>query len=109
MGQNGIANIIARAARGKLLAENEKQAEGGRILKRRILGLCGLKSIKTLDEMARILYDTGIASSVKEGREITPLLMGERVSYACGKEIVFEEVNDGNSNTKYRITAYNYE
>jgi len=107
MEQNEIANVIARATRrGKFLTEEERQVEGARIFKRKVLGLCGSQSVKTLDEMAQTLYATGIASSVEEGREITPSLMGGRVSYSLCKEIAFDEVTNGEGDKKYRILAY---
>jgi hypothetical protein len=109
MEQNEIANIIARATRKDMfLTEEERRIKGARTFKRKVLGLCGSQSIKTLNEMAQTLYSTGIASSVEEGREITPLLMGGRVSFGLSKEIAFDEVIDGKGNKKYRIWAYSY-
>ena len=109
MEQNEIANVIARATRkDKFLTEKERQIEGARTFRRKVLGSCGSQSVKTLDEMAQTLYDTGIVFSVEEGKEITPSIMGGRVSYGSCKEIAFDEVTNGEGNKKYRIWAYSY-
>ncbi len=105
MEQSDIENIIARAARkDKFLTKEKRKREGARILKRRLLGLCGWKSTKTLEEMAQVLHSTGIASSLEEGRVIVPSLVGKGIVYGCGVYIKFEEVEDGEGNKRYRIS-----
>lgn len=104
-----LANLFAKAARkDKFMTEEERQRNGARIFKKQILGRFGNRAVKTLDEMAQLLYDTGIVSSLKEGRELTPSIMGGRVIYGSG-DIVFEEVRDEKGNIRYRTTDYNCE
>ncbi len=104
-----VIDFFARVARkDKFFTEAERQLEGVKTFKRKVLGLCGYQSIKTLDEMAQTLYSTGVASSVDEGREITPLLMGSKVRYGVSGQVGFEEIIDGQGNKKYRIFVLKY-
>jgi hypothetical protein len=59
--------------------------------------------VKTPDEMAQILYQTGISPSVEEGRKLMPTLVGEEVhsNYAG---IRFEEVTNPQGEKNYRIS-----
>ena len=92
MTQNQVLeNLFAKASRldkskqGYLTEDQWDERiklDGAKRFKRRAMGLCRLSSIKSLEEMAQLLYQTGIASSVEEGREITPSLEGKFVKYA---------------------------
>jgi len=106
MDQIKIANILARATRkGRFLTEAERRSEGAETFKRKVLGLCGSQSVKTLDEMAQTLYATGVASSIEEGREIVPTLIGT-VRYNKWKGLSFDEVTDGEGSKRYRVSDF---
>ena len=101
-----LAGILARAARKDLfLTEKARRQLGIETFRKKVLpwAFREKQTLKTLDEMAQILYDTGIASSIKEGRDITPSLIGKSVQYGIGNEIGFDEISDGKDNKKYKI------
>ncbi|MDP3986783.1 MAG: hypothetical protein Q8P81_01000 [Nanoarchaeota archaeon] len=111
MKQSEISDVIARAARkDRFLTEEERRVKGARILKRRALGLCGSESVKTLDEMAQLLYSTGVVPSLEEGRVITPSLVGRRVllgeNYYGYDYLAFDNVNNGDGQKAYKIRIY---
>jgi len=82
-----------------------------KIFKRKALGFFGFQSIKTLDEMAQLLYNAGVVSSLDEGKEITPLIKDGSVIYGSFlfKELDFATLKDGKGNTKYKISVYSYD
>ncbi|MEK6872780.1 MAG: hypothetical protein AABW90_02085 [Nanoarchaeota archaeon] len=107
MNEIELKNLFMKAARtDRFLTEDERQIDGALIFKRKALGLCGNQSIKTLDEMAQLLCDTRIASSVKEGRELTPSLIDITLKYSIFKYITIDEVRDGKDNIRYQIKVY---
>ena len=85
-----------------------RQMNGVKRFKRRVLGLCGRQSVKSLDEMAQILHQIGIASSEEEGRTIVPTLDGAKLSYTADKEISIAEVENVHGQKAYRIKYFNY-
>ena len=108
MGQDEIVSVIAQAVRkDKFLTKGERELQGAKILKRKLLGICGWKSTKTLEEIAQVLHSTGIASSLEEGRGIVPLLVGREISYGGG-DLKFKEVEDVEGNKRYRISKKLY-
>ena len=117
MEKEEIENLFAKASKldgsGQVyLTEEEwavkKRLNGAVTFKRRALGFCGFKTVKSLEDMAKLLQDTGIVSYVEEGRKLTPSLVGCRVSYGLAKEIEFDEVTDSKGNKAYRISACSY-
>ena len=81
--------------------------DGARRFKRKALWLCGERATKTLDEMARLLYETGIASSIEEGREITPSLDGKGVYLKFGGDSLnFKKVTTTYGEEVYRIEIH---
>jgi len=110
MEQRELEILFARAftKENVFLNLEERQIIGARIFKRKALGLCGYQVIKTLDEMAQLLCDTSIVSSIDEGKTLTPLIMGGKVSYVSGggRGLVFDQVKDGKGNIGYSIRAY---
>ena len=73
--------------------------------KRRALGMFRWSTEIRLEEVAQLLYQTGIASSVSRGREIAPGLAGKRVSYGFCKELDFDIVRYGSGSVSFRIRA----
>ena len=89
---------------------------GARRFKRRTLGLCGYSTVKSLDEVAGLLVETGIASSLSEGRELVPKIVeANRISalaiytggaeYLMPKCLTFTEVKNSEGDVMYRITS----
>jgi len=79
--------------------ENFFDIQKAKAFKRKVLGLFGQSAVKTLDETARALYQTGIVSSVEEGRKIIPHLSKSELIYGykgcCApapKRILFDKV-----------------
>ncbi|HLC31868.1 MAG TPA: hypothetical protein VJK51_04315 [Candidatus Nanoarchaeia archaeon] len=72
-------------------------------LKRLALGLCGIEAIKSLDEMARLLQQTGVVSSIEEGRKQVPKLVGGCSYYKNRTFLTFDEVFNKEGDIKYRV------
>ena len=59
------------------------------------MGLCGLSTLKSSDQLEKLLCETKIASSVEEAREIVPMLIKyESINYSTHKFLIFKEVED---------------
>mgnify|MGYP001566310081 CR=1 FL=1 len=116
-----IGNLFAKASKldeskmgylGKWEWEAKKKIDGAKRFKRKALGLCGLSSVKSLEKMAQLLYDTGVVSSVEEGRELTPSLVGKSIIYSdsnirpIGGELGFEEVRNSEGQVSYRLYVF---
>ncbi len=82
--------------------------DGAKTFKRKALGLCGMQTVRTLDEMTELLQETGVASSLEEGEKIMQSLKGKEVSYGLCKVLSFDEVEDSSGKKAYRIFAYTY-
>ena len=85
-----------------------KILDGAKRFKRNALGLCGKNSIKSLDEMAKLFYKTGMVSSLDEGKKILPYLINEKVIYDSDssgnkKVIFFEEYITDEEKKEYMI------
>ena len=61
--------------------------------KRRVLGLCGRESVKSLDELAGILTEMKVIDSPKDGPEFIEGLYGKKAEYANGT-LEFTEVQN---------------
>ncbi len=85
MGQE-VANFFARASES-----GDDVTKGAKNFKRKVLGLCGTTSVKSLDEIIRILCDSNITSSIEEARVLLPSLIDKRIRYSREKEIAFSD------------------
>ena len=119
-----IENLFAKASRlcesqQGYLTESEwnhkRRINGAKIFKRKALGLCGLSSVKSLEEMAQLLCETGVVSSVEEGKELTPSLVDKSITYSnpfsfpptpIGGELGFSRVRNSNGQEAYRIYVF---
>jgi len=102
-----IGELFAKASRSnKFLTPRERWFDGAKRFKRKALGLFRMKTVKSLEEMAHLLYETSIASSIEEGRKIVPSLNGARIAYGDCEEIAIEEIKNISGEKKYRIDAY---
>jgi hypothetical protein len=92
MSEQGLANIFANASRLKKSKKNlhltqeewnkMKSMNGARIFKKKVLGIFKSETIKSLDEVAKLLYETGVVPSIEKGKEIVPALDGKYVPYS---------------------------
>ena len=114
MGREELEVLLARASRldenkmGYLTKEEREKKiriNGAKTFKRKSVGWFGRETVKTLDEMAQLLYSTGVVSSLDEGRKITPSLVGGEVRYGLCNTIVFNEVENVQGEKRYRISA----
>ncbi|MEK6836169.1 MAG: hypothetical protein AABX94_00725 [Nanoarchaeota archaeon] len=110
MNRDRIKEIFGRASTLKSgnFMENDwaerRSQSGAKNFKRRALGFCGRETVKSIDEIAKLLQDTGIVKSVEEGKELVPSLNGVRVYYTddC-RAIDIYEVQDIRGNKAYKI------
>ena len=79
--------------------------DGGRRFKRKAMGICGSKTIKTLDEIIKILVETNIASNNQEAKELVPQLIkatevnpiGLEASIFDSRYMIFTKVKNSNA------------
>lgn len=69
------------------------------------MGICGSKTIKTLDEIIKILVETNIASNNQEAKELVPQLIkatevnpiGLEASIFDSRYMIFTKVKNSNA------------
>jgi len=83
----------------------ERRNDGAKRFIRKAFGFFGNSAVKSLDEMARLLYETGMVSSQEEGREVTPGLAGYAVRYGP-RSVGIGEVQDGRGNRAYEVFTF---
>jgi len=83
--------------------DSKREYNGVKRFKRAALGLCGDSTVKTLDQMAQLLYKTGVVSSIKEGEEIVPNLVGKSFYYCDYRSIEFSQVENATGQKAYKI------
>jgi len=114
----GTQGIFSRAARIKDKKYRDEidwkidmELNGATNFKRRALGLCGIVTVKSGEELTKLLMDTGIASTKEMVREIIPLLTGgPEFMYGpfCGYGyLTFTEVFNSVGEIGYEIRAHN--
>ena len=89
--------------------EEIKSTEGAKRFKNKALGFFKFSAIKTLDEMARLLYETGVVPSSEEGKKLTPKLDGKSIRYSdmpFWEELGFEKVTDRHGKEAYKIYKF---
>jgi len=114
-----LRELFAKAGKpdGKYRTDEEQfdylSGDGAQRFKRKALGLCGFRSIKSLDEVAELLTETGIVSSVEEGKQTVPKIVKANNLHSHAIErrslctyLGFEEVKNESGDVKYRITAW---
>jgi len=91
------------------LTQGEWEERGLKLLKRRILGFCGRKTVKTLDDLTEALVDLHIIEP-KEGERFIQGLYGKRFSYIqlglgipYGAVLEFSKAQDEDGNEACRI------
>jgi len=92
-----LANLFARASK----SETRREFDGAKQFKRRTLGFCGEDTILNLSQIAVILYKTGMADSVNEGKRIFENIVDDAleesldVLYASGRQLRISLFNHG--------------
>ena len=88
------------------LKKADLSKEKMRQFKRKALGPFRKKTIKTLNEMAQLLCSAEIVSSIKEGKEIAPLLVTEIavIKYETYKALSFWYLEE--DRRQYEVKAF---
>ena len=87
--------------------------DGAQRFKRRALGLCGAITRKSLDEVAQLLVDTNIASTMEEAKQTVPKIAeaNQLHLHAVNRGglrylSILEVINYTNTNVRYEISAW---
>jgi hypothetical protein len=97
----------ARSRKGVYRSQKDWHEKGIIDFKRRVLGFCGNKSVKSLDELARILVELRVVDSPEEGRQFMKDLYGERLRYGLnGISLHFTGLVDGFGQEACKIERY---
>lgn len=62
-----------------------REAYGIKLFKRKIMGLFGRKTTKSVDELVQNLQELHIVASKEEGKELTAKLDGQELEYGFGR------------------------
>ena len=113
-----LVELFAKAGKADTKYKTDKERltylseTGAQTFKRKVLGLCGYTSIKTLEEIAELLQNTNITSSLEEARELVPKIVAANQSHSHAicrgrlRYLSFDEVENPNGDLKYKITAW---
>ncbi len=109
-----IAKLFAKASKadktkfGYITSEElerKLKLDGAKTFKRKALGFCGFKTVKSLEQLGRLLYETGIVNSVEEGKGLVPSLVGKSIPYNC-RAVAFDEVFNSKHEKAYKIWTF---
>ena len=108
VGRNGTYEFIGESEKEEIGCFLQKK--GAQKVKRRLLGLCGSRGVKTLDEIAKVLFDLEIVDSMVDARNLAVELPNTEVPY--GNQfyneccyLKFELANDSKGDIKYLVRA----
>jgi hypothetical protein len=115
-----LRKLFAKAGRANEKYRTEElqfdylSRDGAQRFKRKALGLCGYSTLKSIDEVANILVETGIVPSTDEGRKIIPEIVqaSQLAPHAILRKDIcsylsFEQVQNKHGDTRYKIVAFN--
>lgn len=92
--------------------QREWEIIGLTTFKRRVLGLCGRQSTKSIDELAEILTALKVTDSREEGRKFVRGLYGKSAEYGENlngyKTLEFTRAQDNKNREGCRINSYVY-
>jgi hypothetical protein len=98
--------LVTLADENKFFTPEERQREGIKRFKKKVLGRFRVTTEKTLDELAGIFVDLGLIPSIKEAREAVPSFVGCTGSYTPGGEYLhIQMVEDTSGQKRYRISS----
>ena len=103
--KKGLVNQVKSSSKDEKYRTPETwEQKGLTYFKRKCLGLCGLRTLKSLDELASILIDTGVVCSVDSGKQlIQKELYGRRIDVGSGF-LNFTKVQNRKSQEVCKIT-----
>ncbi len=84
-------------------ARKRKLREAGIRFKRKAVGFCGKETLKTLEELSQVVYDTGLASSEHEARELIQHFLWHRIVYDYNAALKLSSTRDSSGNRVYRV------
>lgn len=86
-----------------------KVRDGAKRFKRKIMGICGTSTVKSLDEVAQTLHELGAVSSIGEGRQImSPIMRDGLIYYECYRCFEFSPRKSSEDQEVYRIEYINW-
>lgn len=85
--------------------QSEWATRGLKNFKRRVLGLCGRESVKSLDELVGILTEMKVIDSAEKGNNLIEGLYGKEANYGNGI-LEFTKVQNKEGNEACRINRY---
>lgn len=120
--KNLFAKIAGKRFEGNFLSEKDREEKkvryGMKKFKWKAMGIRG-KSIRTLEEMAELLYETNMVPSIEEGEKVIPSLVGKHLDIpgnsvftlppgAYWDGISFIEVANGKGNLRYKVNITHF-
>lgn len=92
----------AKAYSERARTQEEWTKRGATLLKRRALGFCGKTAVKSLEEMASILFELKITDSLEKGKDMVRELYGRFINYDGGS-LYFENATTPSGKESCRI------
>ncbi len=102
-----ISELFSNASIGSGVSKKYEGRNGVLNLKRKVLGFCGEHSVKSLEELDKVLQDLNITNSTDESKRfIEEELIGEgkRAYYTGSRYLVFEKIAKDSNHPVYDIT-----
>jgi len=100
-----IEGVKSTSSKGVYKTQKEWERKGLLNFKRRVLGLFGRQSVKSLDELAGVLTEMSVVDSAEEGKDFIKELYGKKVDYGNGT-LEFTRVQDRKEQEACRIKRY---
>ena len=86
------------------------EIRGAKILKRKVMGLCGSNATKSLDELAAIFYNLGACDSVEDAKDMIPKLYDKNISYTSSSShfLRLERAENSKGEEGCRLSIWGY-
>ena len=105
MERKDISKLFSKASKKKKqLTEDERIEDGIKTFQRKAMGFFHSTTVKTSDELAKLLYDADITSSIEDGKKLIPKLV-EYGDFGGVYGISFGKVRDKDREPSYKINA----
>ncbi len=103
----------------KIINQISRNNKFGRMFKKNLIGFLNISSIKSSDEIANFLFQSGVVYSLDEGKKVVPILDGESISCDSFGISYFDEIqvnricdSSGMKTNNYKlkkiVSHYNY-
>lgn len=107
-----IEEYFAKASK-KYLPSDKRYMEGIKIFKRKVLGLCGKETTKSLEELTTVLKEMDIVNSISKGKKFIASLYGKELIYINrfdkGKWITLTPLRNELNKEMIKIKAFSEE